>query len=232
MLESKTKRVLIWKELIKNSIDADTISGFVETVSQVVKTTFPSDKPTGLSEITMKHGDDFLIFRYGAYVIGVLLVGLESKKFETVLTETIYEIETRLAEEFKKETLDESVLPQISDIVLENFQDLIFEEVEDIGDIKYLLEDKEKFYWHVGREGATIYEQKKKSPAFQIFVNSYDTISEEGVDEATSVLRTDLVTFAELINRVRQLNEEDLALTLRQLLRLNVMDCYTQPSSI
>ena len=208
MLESKTKRVLIWKELIKNSIDADTISGFVETVSQVVKTTFPSDKPTGLSEITMKHGDDFLIFRYGAYVIGVLLVGLESKKFETVLTETIYEIETRLAEEFKKETLDESVLPQISDIVLENFQDLIFEEVEDIGDIKYLLEDKEKFYWHVGREGATIYEQKKKSPAFQIFVNSYDTISEEGVDEATSVLRTDLVTFAELINRVRQLNEE------------------------
>lgn len=232
MLESKTKRVLIWKELIKNSIDADTISGFVETVSQVVKTTFPSDKPTGLSEITMKHGDDFLIFRYGAYVIGVLLVGLESKKFETVLTETIYEIETRLAEEFKKETLDETVLPQISDIVLENFQDLIFEEVEDIGDIKYLLEDKEKYYWHVGREGATIYEQKKKSPAFQIFVNSYDTISEEGVDEATSVLRTDLVTFAELINRVRQLNEEDLALTLRQLLRLNVMDCYTQPSSI
>ena len=232
MLESKTKRVLIWKELIKNSIDADTISGFVETVSQVVKTTFPSDKPTGLSEITMKHGDDFLIFRYGAYVIGVLLVGLESKKFETVLTETIYEIETRLAEEFKKETLDETVLPQISDIVLENFQDLIFEEVEDIGDIKYLLEDKEKFYWHVGREGATIYEQKKKSPAFQIFVNSYDTISEEGVDEATSVLRTDLVTFAELVNRVRQLNEEDLALTLRQLLRLNVMDCYTQPSSI
>ena len=232
MLESKTKRVLIWKELIKNSIDADTISGFVETVSQVVKTTFPSDKPTGLSEITMKHGDDFLIFRYGAYVIGVLLVGLESKKFETVLTETIYEIETRLAEEFKKETLDETVLPQISDIVLENFQDLIFEEVEDIGDIKYLLEDKEKYYWHVGREGATIYEQKKKSPAFQIFVNSYDTISEEGVDEATSVLRADLVTFAELINRVRQLNEEDLALTLRQLLRLNVMDCYTQPSSI
>lgn len=232
MLESKTKRVLIWKELIKNSIDADTISGFVETVSQVVKTTFPSDKPTGLSEITMKHGDDFLIFRYGAYVIGVLLVGLESKKFETVLTETIYEIETRLAEEFKKETLDETVLPQISDIVLENFQDLIFEEVEDIGDIKYLLEDKEKYYWHVGREGATIYEQKKKSPAFQIFINSYDTISEEGVDEATSVLRTDLVTFAELINRVRQLNEEDLALTLRQLLRLNVMDCYTQPSSI
>jgi len=232
IVEKRTKRVLVWKELIKDSIDADMVSMFVETVSKVVETTFPSDKPTGLSEITINHGDDFLIFRYGTFVIGVLLVAIESKKFETVLSETVYELESRLSDEFKKDALEEAVIPEITNIVLENFQDLLFEEVEDIGDIKYLLKEKEKYYWHVGREGALVYEKKKTSPAFQIFVNSYDTITGEGVDEATAVLRTDLVNFAELSERVRLLNKEDLALTLRQLLRLNVIDCYTQPSNI
>ena len=103
-LHSRTKRVLVWKELIKNgSIDADIISGFVETVSKVVETTFPSDVETGLNEMTMNYGDSFLIFRYGAHVIGVLLVGLESKRFGTILTETVFELEARLAEEFKKD---------------------------------------------------------------------------------------------------------------------------------
>jgi hypothetical protein len=232
-LHSRTKRVLVWKELIKNgSIDADTISGFVETVSKVVETTFPSDVETGLNEMTMNYGDSFLLFRYGAHVIGVLLVGIESKRFGTILTETVFELETRLAEEFKKEVLEEAVIAEVSDIVLKNFQDLIFQQVEDIGDVKYLLDEKEKFYWHVGKEGAIIYEKKKKSASVQIFINSYDTITEEGVDEAISVLRTDLVNFAELNSRVDALNEEDLALTLRQLLRLNAVDCYIQPSDI
>ncbi|MFX1521144.1 MAG: hypothetical protein ACFFCD_14625 [Promethearchaeota archaeon] len=232
-LHSRTKKVLVWKELIKNgSLDADIISSFVETVSKVVETTFPTDIPTGLSEMTMNYGDNFLVFRYGAYVIGILQVGLESKRFGTILTETVFELEARLAEEFKKDVLEETVIAEVSDIVLKNFQDLIFQQVEDIGDVKYLLDEKEKFYWHVGREGATIYETKKKTPSVQIFINSYDTITEAGVDEAISVLRTDLVNFAELNERVHSLNEEDLALTLRQLLRLNAIDCYIQPPSV
>ena len=232
-LHSRTKKVLVWKELIKNGpIEAETISGFVETVSKVVETTFPLDVETGLSEMTMHYGDSFLVFRYGAHVIGVLLVGVESKRFETVLTETVFELEARLSEEFKKDVLEEAVIAEVTEIVLKNFQDLIFQQVEDIGDVKYLLEDKEKFYWHVGKQGASIYEQKKRTPSVQIFINSYDTITEEGVDEAVSILRTDLVNFAELTNRIRLLNEEDLALTLRQLLRLNSIDCYIQPESV
>ena len=232
-LHSRTKKVLVWKELIKNGpIEAETISGFVETVSKVVETTFPSDVETGLSEMTMHYGESFLVFRYGAHVIGVLLIGVESKRFETVLTETVFELEARLSEEFKKDVLEEAVISEVTEIVLKNFQDLIFQQVEDIGDVKYLLEDKEKFYWHVGKQGAAIYEQKKKTPSVQIFINSYDTITEEGVDEAVSILRTDLVNFAELTDRIRLLNEADLALTLRQLLRLNSIDCYIQPESV
>ncbi len=228
ILATKTSKVIAAREFIKNGIDEDTISSFLNTMSGVVETTF-TGKTTQISEISMKYGDQFLFYRFGQHICGVIVSGIESKRFETTLSQTVFEIEERLSEELKQEVIGEEVVPRITDVVLKNFRELIFEEVADIGDVKTLLGHKTKYFFHTGEKGAKIYISKKNSAAFRIFIHSYDTITKEGVDEVIAILRTDLVTLETLEDRIRLLSEQDLALTLRQLLRLNIIDCYSQP---
>ncbi|MFX0091437.1 MAG: hypothetical protein ACFFBD_06710 [Candidatus Hodarchaeota archaeon] len=227
ILDMHTHKILHKYEFVEKSLDEDLIGNFLNSMKGILSSAF--GEQTIPSEFSIRQANTFYTFRWGAHLVAVLLSNLESKLYTTRLTETIHEIETGLGDEIHGDTLPESVLPRIAEVVLKNFKDLVFLPVDDIGNVDQLLKAADDYYIHINVEAAANYEAKRSAPALRNFVNSYDTITFEALDELTSILRSDLITVSDLQTRMRLLNSQDLALTLRQLLRLNIVNCYTRP---
>ncbi|MFX0061940.1 MAG: hypothetical protein ACFFC7_07100 [Candidatus Hermodarchaeota archaeon] len=231
ILEARTNKVLHKHEFIEDTLDEEVIGDFLKSMQGILTTAF--GEKTVPSEFAIRKGNTFYTFRWGDRLVAVLLSNLESKLYSTRLTETIHEIESGLTDVFSDllndEPLPETAIPHISTIVLKNFQDLVFFPIDDIGSVDRLLKKPDDYFVHTGIEGAASYEERKKSAALRNFVGSYEEITFEALDELISILRSDLVTVNELQKRLRLLDLKDLAITLRQLLRLNIMQIFSRP---
>ncbi|MFX1512316.1 MAG: hypothetical protein ACFFCQ_07005 [Promethearchaeota archaeon] len=231
ILEKNLLKVILTHEFVQKTLDEERVHNFLKSLEGVIGTSFPTDEKTILSEISFWHGSNHFLIRWGDYIAGVFLSMIESKKFTTILTETIFEIEGRFAEKLKTQDLSEALTTEIGDVITKNFRSLIFSPVDML--MAKDLEQKDKYFVHTGNEGFEIFETRKHGAAIGNFVNSYPSITFPALDEIISILRTDLLTINELEKRVRLLSPEDLALTLRQLLRLNIINAYekTEESS-
>ncbi|MFW9993690.1 MAG: hypothetical protein ACFFD4_16710 [Candidatus Odinarchaeota archaeon] len=227
LINLHTRECIIANEVIQKTLDEDMVLRVVSTLEGVAKHSFSDELETSVSDLSLVHGATYYYFRWGRYLAAVILATFETKQYATVLAETVFELETSFGEDLLQ--AKEELKPAMVEVVLKNFKDLIYEPVEDVGSVTNLLTHKNDYYMHTGRDGARVYEEKKKGAALRNFVHSYDTINFPAVDEVISILLTDVITVANLEKRARSLSTEDLALTLRQLLRLNIIECYTQP---
>ncbi|MFX0206412.1 MAG: hypothetical protein ACFFDT_10545 [Candidatus Hodarchaeota archaeon] len=226
-MEKNVRKVLLTHEFVQKTLDEERVYSFLKSLEGVIGTSFPTDEKTILSEISLWHGNTHYLFRWGDFIAGVFLTMIESKKFNTILTETIFEIEGRFGEQLQSE-MTEALTTEISEVVTKNFSSLIFSPVEDLSSVNIILQHKDSYFVHTGNDGFEIYESRKHGAAIGNFVNSYPTITLPALDEIISFLRTDLLTVSELEKRTRLLSPEDLALTLRQLLRLGIINAYEQ----
>ncbi|MFQ5977794.1 MAG: hypothetical protein ACE5OZ_06690 [Candidatus Heimdallarchaeota archaeon] len=229
IMERNLRKVIITHEFVQKTLDEERIHHFLQSLDGVLGTAFPPDEETNLSEISLWHGSTHYLFRWGDHIAGVFLTTIESKRFNTIMTETIFELEGRFAEQLKASDFSESLITDLSEVVTKNFNSVIFNPVEDLSTVGTILEKKEEYFVHTGVEGFEIYEARKNGAALGNFVHSYATLSFPALDEVISILRTDLLSISELENRVRLLFPSDLALTLRQLLRLGIVECYIKP---
>jgi hypothetical protein len=226
LINLHTRQCIVANEVIQKTLDEDLVIDFVKAIEGVISTGFSDGLETKVSDLSLTHGDTYFLFRYGYYLAGIILSKFESKKYARVLAETVFEVETRFGEELLESKAE--LIPAIAEILLKNFEHLIYEPVYDFG-TEDQLNHKNRYFMHTGAKGARVYEEKKKGAALSTFINSYDTIDFPAVDEVISILRTDITSVANLEMRVHSLSKEDLAVTLRQLLRLNIIECYTQP---
>jgi len=229
LLEKDLGKVIVSHEYVQKTMDEERIHLFLKSLDGVLGTAFPADEDTNLSEISLWHSNTHYLFRWGDFIAGIFLSTIESKRFTRILTETVFEIEGRFGEQLKTTEFPEILTNDINEVITKNFESLIFKPIDDLATVNVILEHKDKYFVHTGTDGFEIYENRKNGAALGNFVNSYPTISFPGLDEVISILRTDLLSIGELEKRVRLLTVEDLALTLRQLLRLGIVECYIRP---
>ncbi|MFX0114964.1 MAG: hypothetical protein ACFFB3_10490 [Candidatus Hodarchaeota archaeon] len=232
IMEKNLRKVIIAHEFVQKTLDEERIHQFLKSLEGVLGTAFPADEETNLSEISMWHGSTHYLFRWGDHIAGVFLTTIESKRFNTIMTETVFELEGRFAEQLKAHDFSEGLVTDLGEVITKNFSSVIFNPVDDLSTVGTILEHKDEYFVHTGVEGFEIYEARKNGAALGNFVNSYPTISFPALDEVISILRTDLLSVGELENRVRLLSTGDLALTLRQLLRLGIVECYIKPEDV
>ncbi|MHA2270750.1 MAG: hypothetical protein ACXACI_02740 [Candidatus Hodarchaeales archaeon] len=231
ILEKNRRRVILTHEYVQKTLDEEQVHSFLKSLEGVIGTSFSADQETTISEISLWHGSTHYLLRWGEYIAGVFLTTIESKTFTTTLTETIFEVEGRFSDQLKAGAFSETLITDIGEVIAKNFSSIIFNPVDDLATVGTILDHKDEYYVHTGVEGFEIYETRKNGAAIGNFVNSYPTISFPALDEVVSILRTDLISLSDLEKRTRLLSPEDLALTLRQLLRLGIVECYTKPEN-
>ncbi len=228
LMDKKHRKVFLSKEFVVKTLDEERVLEFLKSMEGVLANVF-TDTESKLSEISLRLDTTNHLFRWGEYLCGVFLTTIESKRFNTILTETVFEVEGRFGDQLKAEELSESLITDIGGVVMKNFGEVIFSPIDDLSSVNVILENKNDYFVHTGVEGYEIYESRKNGAAMGNFVNSHPTLSFPALDEVISILRTDLLSVGELEERVRLLSVSDLALTLRQLLRLNIVECYVKP---